>query len=661
MMQDKAKVYVLHGLRIDDVTLEEAADSVVDLARGPQAALVVTPNSDHFLRWQRSAAFRSLYEGAALVLPDGFPLPLMARFEGHSGATRLTGSDLFMSAMDRAATEGVPVAIIGGKDGVAEAAAARLSLSRPGLRFFLLDSPSPAQLADDTYVRGLADRLAAEPDKIVALCLGSPKQEQLYHQLARFAELQGCFLGVGAAVDFAAGTVRRAPAAIQTLGLEWLFRLVQEPRRLWRRYLLDNTRILPYVVRSAAYGLALRARPKVPVRRAVLAIAALGYWNAPRQDPAPTTAERPKRVVLHVGPDVTTQGGMASVIAEYLTFGMSDFTMTSYATWAPGSKAGSVLRTAKLGLSMMRGKHSQQFLHVHVSESGSLVREGAVIVLARMLGIPTCVSLHGADFGDSVKRYPRLTKAVLSRASQLICLGPKQKELVAGIVPDVPTEVVFNPSGPAPAASLDAAGPFGPATRHFVFAGEVGTRKGFDLIAEIWPGIARNHPDLWLHVCGPAADVDISQPLPQTSYHGTVSRAEVQSLLRGAEALLLPSRREVLPMSVLESLRLGVPVVASHAGELDSVRASSAVYYCEPQASSLQDAIEDLLATAPAQQSARSRAAAIWSAAHTSNESIAARLELVYSQLQPRLDGGGFERTNDVDRLSHLHRSDASA
>jgi len=633
MLEAKAKRYELHGLRIDDVTLGEAADSVAKLAHNAEASLVVTPNSDHFLRWQRSEAFRALYDGAALVLADGFPLALMARFQGHTGATRVTGADLFVSAMDRAAKQDIPVAIVGGADCVAEAAATALSLSRPGLRFFLIESPTPAQLTDEEYLAGLAKRLAAEPDKIVALCLGSPKQERLYHQLAHFGELRGCFLGVGAAVDFAAGTVRRAPTRIQSLGLEWLFRLAQEPRRLWRRYLLDNTRILPYVARSATYGLALRSRPRSPAYRAILAMAALGSYKS---HPSATSkvVERRKRVVLHVGPDVSTQGGMASVIAEYLTFTMGDFTLSSYATWAPGSKIGSLLKTAKLGVSMICGRHSDQLLHVHISESGSLVREGSVVVLARALRIPTCVSLHGADFGDSVKRYPRLTKAVLSRASQLICLGPKQRELVAGIVPDVPIEVVCNPSGPKPDASQHLAGQPAPGLRHVVFAGEIGTRKGFDLIADIWPAIAKKHPDLWLHVCGPVADVDISQPLPQTSYHGTVSRAEVSALLTGAEALLLPSRREVLPMSVLESLRLGVPVVASHAGELDSLRASSAVYYCDLRSSSLERAIEEVLATPAQQQAARRTAAATWSATHTSNESIAAQLELVYSDLQ---------------------------
>lgn len=652
--------YVLHGMQIDNVTLPEAVASVMRFSRSPVARLVVTPNSDHFLRWQRSADFRTLYAHASLVVPDGFPLTVMARLAGQPEATRVTGVDLFMAAMDQAVLQNIPVAIIGGKDGVAATAASNLVRDRPGLRFFLLESPAPEELDDETYVLALADRLAAEPRKIVALCLGSPKQEQLFDALSRDTRLAGCFLAVGAAVDFAAGTARRAPAFMQKHGLEWMFRLAQEPQRLWRRYLLDNTRILPYVLGSATAGMANRGHVIGLLRKASLAAAALAIPAAGAAKAVQRDVVEHKKTVLQIGPDARTQGGMASVIAEYLTFGMGRFQMAEYATWSPGSKARSLLKTAKLGLAMLFGKHTDDVFHVHVSESGSFVREGAVVVLARVLGIPTCVSLHGADFNESLAKHPRLTRAVLSRASRLICLGPKQKDLVDSTFPNVPSDIVFNPSGPYPTPTQMDPNAVTRQLRHFVFAGEVGTRKGFDLVTEAWSRLAIKYPDIWLHICGPIADLPEPRNLRQSSYHGTVSRQEIQTLLKNAEALLLPSRREVLPMSVLEALRLGIPVVVSHAGELDSVAASSAVYYCELRASSLEKAIEQVLETTPDHQAARSNAAASWSATHTSNESVAARLEFVYSQMEPRhRQNHRSERIWNANRDSNVRRADA--
>ncbi|MCU1517299.1 MAG: hypothetical protein JWQ75_2020 [Pseudarthrobacter sp.] len=341
-------------------------------------------------------------------------------------------------------------------------------------------------------------------------------------------------------------------------------------------------------------------------------------------------ARRAGREILHVGPDPETQGGMASVIAEYMTFSDESTTYSSYSTWAPNSRVLSMLRAAALGLRIVGGKYPGTTFHIHLSEFGSFIREGAIVVLANWRGHRVFVSLHGADFEKSLAKYPTLTKAVLSRASGIVCLGPKQKSVVEAFFPGVPTHVVSNPSGPPRAGTTEET--VSPATaRRFVFAGDVGMRKGFDIIEKVWPQLVAQYPGLQLQVCGPLIDLPAPRHLPHCEYLGTVSRERVASLLVGAEALLLPSRAEVLPMSALEALRLGTRVVASHAGELDSLAGSTAVTYCDVEVESLKSAIVDVLESSPAEKAAAGEAAVSWSAANTSNDRVARLLQDMYS------------------------------
>lgn len=234
---------------VDFVDSSAALNIVFALAGGPVGQLVVTPNVDHFLRWQKSAPFRALYESASLSLLDGQPLVWLATLEGIRTASRVTGADLIIRAMGRAAEERVPVAIIGGAPGIAEKAALNLVAQHPSLRIILAEGPSAEEVADERYVERLAAVLRAHPTKIVALCLGSPKQEALFQRLAPLGD-GGVYMGVGAAVDFLAGNVKRAPTWMQKSGSEWLFRLSQEPRRLWRRYLVDDIAVLKYFMKA---------------------------------------------------------------------------------------------------------------------------------------------------------------------------------------------------------------------------------------------------------------------------------------------------------------------------------------------------------------------------------------------------------------------------
>jgi N-acetylglucosaminyldiphosphoundecaprenol N-acetyl-beta-D-mannosaminyltransferase len=181
--------------------------------------------------------------GATLVVPDGQPLVWALRLLGHHRATRVYGPDLMAHHCAHAAAAGTPVYLYGGRSPDAlSLLRERLSERFPGLRIVGGWSPPFRPLTADEQ-----ERVAAEIDssgaQVVWVGTGQPKQELWMHRMRHLLQAP-LLVGVGAAFDFHAGIVSQAPAWMQRSGLEWLYRLSREPRRLWRRYASQNPRFL---------------------------------------------------------------------------------------------------------------------------------------------------------------------------------------------------------------------------------------------------------------------------------------------------------------------------------------------------------------------------------------------------------------------------------
>lgn len=218
------------------------------LRRSGVASLVVTPNVDQTIDLDRNLRFRDAYQDAELRLIDGAPLELLARFLGATGVHRHTGADLLPFLVSESEREGWTVAVAGGGSGVSDLAVARLLAEHPGAKVVSVPFPYLAVVDDPRSLEVIDELRRLSPD-IVFLCLGSPKQETWFTQWRSILP-PAVYVGAGAAVDFAAGTARRAPAAFQRFGLEWLWRLSQEPKRLRARYLAKGPAFLGIVCRS---------------------------------------------------------------------------------------------------------------------------------------------------------------------------------------------------------------------------------------------------------------------------------------------------------------------------------------------------------------------------------------------------------------------------
>lgn len=243
-------------LSFDPVTEAGTVAQVEAAWRAERGGWISTPNVDILRRAAHDPEVAALLGGADLVVADGAPVVWAARVAGRPLPERVAGSALLWSLSAAAAGAGRSVYLLGGEPGVAPSAAARLVEHAPGLSIAGTHSPEWGFERDEAGLRDVRDRLVAAAPHLVFVALGCPKQERLIQVLAPYLPATW-WIGCGAALDFAAGNLRRAPRWMQVAGLEWVHRLAAEPRRLVRRYLIEDA---PFALRLLAASALARLR-----------------------------------------------------------------------------------------------------------------------------------------------------------------------------------------------------------------------------------------------------------------------------------------------------------------------------------------------------------------------------------------------------------------
>jgi N-acetylglucosaminyldiphosphoundecaprenol N-acetyl-beta-D-mannosaminyltransferase len=234
-------------LWVDSLTFAEALDEIEALVAAGRGGSVFTPNVDHVVNADDNASFRDAYAAASLSLADGQPLVWVSRLLGARLPEKISGSDLVFPLMERAAARRWRVYLLGGGEGVAEKATQVLT-ERFGVTVVGCDAPLIRLEANAEEEGPVIERIRRARPDLLLVALGAPKQELWLHRVGpRIRPTVG--IGVGAALDFVAGA-RRAPRWVSRAGLEWLFRLCQEPRRLARRYLLNDPKFVLILYRT---------------------------------------------------------------------------------------------------------------------------------------------------------------------------------------------------------------------------------------------------------------------------------------------------------------------------------------------------------------------------------------------------------------------------
>jgi N-acetylglucosaminyldiphosphoundecaprenol N-acetyl-beta-D-mannosaminyltransferase len=241
------------GIKINNITVKEVIDEVAGIIERKYKGYIVTPNAAHIVLLQKDKEFQDLYENANLILPDGVSLMWASRILGKSLQEKISGSDLLPLLCEVAAKKAYKVFFLGGAPGIAESARIILTQKYPGLKISGVCCP-PYGFENDTIENENIIRMinSCMPD-LLFVGLGTPKQEKwIYKYRNQYNAIVS--IGIGASFDFVVGRLHRGPRWVQKIGLEWLFRFIQEPRRLWKRYLIGNAVFMWLVMKDLIKG-----------------------------------------------------------------------------------------------------------------------------------------------------------------------------------------------------------------------------------------------------------------------------------------------------------------------------------------------------------------------------------------------------------------------
>lgn len=294
-------------------------------------------------------------------------------------------------------------------------------------------------------------------------------------------------------------------------------------------------------------------------------------------------------VVHHFGPDPATVGGMATVIRLLSEHSVGGDVVDSHPTW----RSGSPLTTTRLVVTAMRallGMPAGEVAHVHLSERGSFLREGALLSLAHRRGLVTVATIHGASFIPFARRHRRLVSVVLRRADVITCLDRETLGCVRACVPDVRCELM-----PNPVLVADGFSPADQTDELVVLAGEIGLRKGADVLRRAWWLVAERRPQARCLMVGPATDFTPSGA-ERLEVRGPVGPEEMQEILRRARVVALPARAEGMPMILTEAMSLGRPFVSTPVGGIPELAQDGGVLVPVDDELALADRLTELLA-----------------------------------------------------------------
>ena len=232
---------------VNNVNMDEAIQAIEDMIASEKKSYIVAINVDVVMKIENDSYLKDITDKADMVLVDGKPLEWIAKWHKRPIKAKISGSDLVPTLCKRAAEKGYSIFIIGGKEGIAEKAQQNLERDLPEIRIVGTYAPAFGFEKDEKELNGINEMISsAHPDILIA-CFGCPKQEKwIYENISKYdAKVSIC---AGATVDFLAGNVNRAPRWMSEHGLEWFYRFLKEPKRMFKRYFIDDVKILKLIM-----------------------------------------------------------------------------------------------------------------------------------------------------------------------------------------------------------------------------------------------------------------------------------------------------------------------------------------------------------------------------------------------------------------------------
>ncbi|WP_058301357.1 WecB/TagA/CpsF family glycosyltransferase [Gorillibacterium timonense] len=233
---------------VNNVTMNETLDAIEQMIQSGKKSYIVAVNVDVIMKIEHDDYLKKVTDNADMVLVDGKPLIWISKIHKRPIKEKISGSDLVPKLCGLAAKKGCTMFILGGKEGIADQAKQNIEMDYPGIKVVGTYAPPIGFEKDDTELAHINSMISAvHPDLLIA-CFGCPKQEKwIYDNIQNYdAKVSVC---AGATVDFLAGNVKRAPRWMSEHGLEWFYRFLQEPKRLFKRYFIDDVKILGLVLK----------------------------------------------------------------------------------------------------------------------------------------------------------------------------------------------------------------------------------------------------------------------------------------------------------------------------------------------------------------------------------------------------------------------------
>ena len=227
---------------VNNISMDETLYEICQFIEGKKKSYIVAINVDVVIKIEKDEYLKKITNEASLTLVDGKPLLWIAKWHKHPVKAKVSGSDLVPALCKIAANKGYSIFIIGGAEGVAEKAKQNIENEYSDIKIVGTYSPPFGFEKDEEEIKKINNMISSVHPDLVIACFGCPKQEKwVYENYKKY----DAFVSVcaGATVDFLAGNIKRAPKWMSNHGLEWLYRITQDPKRLAKRYLIDDMKI----------------------------------------------------------------------------------------------------------------------------------------------------------------------------------------------------------------------------------------------------------------------------------------------------------------------------------------------------------------------------------------------------------------------------------
>ena len=591
----------LFGLTIDDLSMAETIARIDSLISAGGVHQHVAVNVDKVVKAQRDPGLRSIINGSDVVSVDGQPVVWASRLLGRPLPERVTGIDLMERLIAHAAVAGHRLYFLGARDDVLERVVARVRLDHPGAIVAGARNGYWPPESDHLVATEVA---SASPD-VLFLALPSPAKERF---LDRWKGEMGArfVMGVGGSFDVYAGAIPRAPRVLQRFGLEWLYRLIQEPRRMWRRYLVDDLRFLPILLdewRRTRPGRTVMVNSSRPGRSG----GAVGTGSPGR------ATDRPMRilVVTNLYPSPTSPSFGTFVAARVEALRRAGAEVDVAANRDDGVHRRTVAKYLRLaGSATSAGfKQAVRRRRYDVVEAHIAFPTGWIAwPVALLHRAPLVLFVHGSDVNDvSVRtKAHRFASRTLFRQAERVVVNseymlPGTVRFIGG--GGVDRVVIQSPGIDFDLFSGRANEPVG-SRSGLLFVGRLTAQKGIDELLAALQLLAERGRRLPLTIIGTGPDRLRLEEIARTSdlsilIDGPRPPEAVAEAMRRCDILVVPSVfREALGLVAIEGMAAGAIVVASRTGGLaETVIEGVTGIQCEPaDAASLAEAIERALA-----------------------------------------------------------------